>query len=45
MVTPQQKLAASLEVLEEVQGSGLLAIRVADLSRVHRERLLANGFL
>ena len=45
MATPPQKLAASLEALKELQGSGAVAIRAADLSRVHRERLLANGFL
>ena len=45
MATPPQKLAAPLEALKELQDSGAVAIRAADLSRVHRERLLANGFL
>lgn len=45
MPTPQEKLAESLEVLHERQGRGVAAIRSADLSRTHRERLLASGFL
>ncbi|MBS1822397.1 MAG: Fic family protein [Acidobacteria bacterium] len=46
MATPSEKLAQSLEVLGSLQlpvrGA---AIRVKDISRTHRERLLANGFL
>jgi len=45
MATPQEKLAASLEVLKVLQDKGVVAIRAADLSRTHRERLLKNGFL
>lgn len=45
MATPSEKLAQSLEVLHELQARGTVAIRAADLSRVHRERLLKNGFL
>jgi Fic/DOC family len=46
MATPPEKLAQSLEVLEKLQtSSGAAAIRAGDLSRTHRERLLANGFL
>ena len=45
MATPQEKLAESLEALHALQGRGVVAIRSADLSRTHRERLLANGFL
>ena len=30
---------------EELQDRGVVAIRAADLSRAHRERLLKNGFL
>ena len=45
MATPSEKLAQSLEVLKELQDQGKVAIRSADLSRVHRERLLKNGFL
>jgi hypothetical protein len=46
MPTPSERLAQSLEVLGEIQQSeGKAAIRAKDLSRTHRERLLANGFL
>jgi hypothetical protein len=46
MATPPEKLAQSLEILEKLQGSnGAAAIRARDLSRTHRERLLASGFL
>lgn len=46
MPAPPEKLAQSLEVLRKLQQShGAGAIRARDLSRTHRERLLANGFL
>ena len=45
MATPQEKLAESLEALHELQGRRIVAIRSRDLSRTHRERLLASGFL
>lgn len=45
MATPQEKLAAALEALKVLQDDGAVAIRSADLSRLHRERLLKNGFL
>lgn len=45
MPTPSEKLAQSLEVLQQLQQHGQVAIRSADLSRIHRERLSANGFL
>jgi hypothetical protein len=45
MARPQGKLADSLEALKELQVRGLVAIRSADLTRIHRERLLRNGFL
>ena len=46
MATPPEKLAQSLEILEILQGSnGAAAILSRDLSRTHRERLLASGFL
>jgi hypothetical protein len=46
MATPSEKLAQSLEALGKLQTSGgAAAIRARDLSRTHRERLLANGFL
>lgn len=45
MATPQGKLADSLEALKELQDRGLVAIRSADLTRTHRERLVRNAFL
>ncbi len=46
MATPPEKLAQSLEILKKLQtSSGAAAIRAGDLSRTHRERLLANGLL
>ncbi len=45
MATPSEKLAQSLEVLSELQKRGIVAIRSSNLTRTHRERLLANGFL
>jgi Fic/DOC family protein len=45
MALPSEKLAESLEALEKLQRQGLVAIRPGDLGRVHRERLVKNGFL
>jgi len=46
MATPSEKLAQSLEALAKLQrADGGVAIRARDLSRTHRERLLAQGFL
>src|SRR5258708_21953892 len=46
MARPPEKLAQSLEILRNLQSAeGAGAIRARDLSRTHRERLLANGFL
>ncbi|NRA87640.1 MAG: cell filamentation protein Fic, partial [Rhizobiales bacterium] len=45
MATPSEKLATSLEVFKKLQDSSVLAIRSSDLTRVHRERLLKNGFI
>lgn len=45
MATPAKKLAESLDVLKSIQDTGRVAIRSADLSRTHRERLLKNGFI
>lgn len=46
MPTPAEKLAQSLEVLGHLQQvEDKAAIRAKDLSRTHRERLSANGFL
>jgi hypothetical protein len=44
-MSPQPKLADSLEALHDLQRQGVVAIRSRDISRTHRERLLANGFL
>ena len=45
MATPNEKLADSLRVLKEIHEKGKVAIKSVELSRVHRERLLKNGFL
>lgn len=45
MATPADRLAESLDVLRALQDQGRHAIRTSDLTRTHRERLLANGFI
>jgi len=45
MAAPNEKLAASLDALKALQQGGRRVFRSDDLSRVHRERLVANGFL
>ena len=45
MATLQAKLAESLEVLNALRQQSLVAIRSSALKRVHRERLLKNGYL
>lgn len=45
MAKPSEKLAESLEILHQLQEKGMVAIRSADLTRTHRERLCKNGFL
>ena len=45
MAAPNEKLAESLDVLKELQTGGRRVFRSDDLSRVHRERLVENGFL
>ncbi|MFH0727758.1 MAG: Fic family protein [Pseudomonadota bacterium] len=45
MATPSEKLAEALEILRGLQKTGTIAIRSADLSRTHRERLVKSGFL
>ena len=45
MATPNKKLAESLDVLRALQKGGGHVFRSDELSRVHRERLVANGFL
>lgn len=45
MATPGEKSAESLEKLKELQDSDVVAIKASDLTRVHRERLINNGFI
>src|SRR2546426_266136 len=45
MATPNEKLAESLDGLKALQAGGRRVFRSDDLSRVHRERLVENGFL
>ena len=45
MASPNEKLAESLEVLKALQHGNRRVFRSDDLSRVHRERLVENGFL
>lgn len=45
MPPPNEKLAESLVVLQDLQKGGRSVFRSHDLSRTHRERLLQNGFL
>jgi hypothetical protein len=45
MPTPHEKLAESLTALRALQRRGRRVIQSRELSRVHRERLLANGFV
>lgn len=42
---PHQKLADSLKLLQELQKNGRRVFQSSQLSRVHRERLIKNGFL
>src|SRR6267154_1094889 len=45
MPSPNEKLAESLDALEAFQRGNRRVFRSDDLSRVHRERLVENGFL
>ncbi len=45
MATPSEKLAASLAQLQKLQGRRRQVFRSSELTRVHRERLVRNGFL
>ena len=46
MASPSEKLAQSLEILHGLQNAnGAAPIRAKDMTRTHRERLLAKGFL
>lgn len=45
MALPHEKLAESLTVLRKLQAGGRRIFKSSEFSRVHRERLLKNGFL
>ena len=45
VTSPNEKLAESLDVLKALQEGSRRVFRSDDLSRVHRERLVENGFL
>ena len=45
MVTPNEKLASSLAQLEKLQKRGRRVFRSGEMTRLHRERLVKNGFL
>src|SRR5207249_8660049 len=45
MAAPNEKLAKSLNVLKVLQEGGRRVFRSDELSRLHRERLVENGFL
>ena len=45
MPTPADKLAQSLAALKTLQDAGIVAIKTGHLTRVHRERLLKQGFI
>ncbi|HXB69662.1 MAG TPA: Fic family protein [Candidatus Acidoferrales bacterium] len=45
MATPNQKLAASLKALRRLQKGGRRVFQTRELNRIHRQRLLQNGFL
>jgi hypothetical protein len=45
MAQPNEKLAASLAALHDLQKQGQHVFRAGELSRVHRDRLVKSGFL
>src|SRR3990172_4091050 len=45
MPSPHEKLADSLAALQALQEAGHRVVHSRELSRTHRERLVANGFL
>jgi len=45
LATPNERLAASLAALRKLQKGARRVFQSQELSRVHRERLLQNGFL
>ena len=45
MATARERLATSLELLERLQRDGRRVFHTGELTRVHRDRLIANGYL
>src|ERR1035438_3646954 len=45
MAPPTDRLAASLSVLKQLQEGGGRGFKSREISRIHRDRLLKNGFL
>lgn len=45
MAQPNEKLAASLAALHDLQKQGQHVFRAGELSRIHRDRLVKSGFL
>lgn len=45
MATPNEKLAASLKKLQELQKDGRRVFRSDELTKTHKDRLLAQGFI
>jgi hypothetical protein len=45
MATPGEKLASSLAVLQQLQTRKIVGIKSTDISRIHKVRLLENGFI
>ena len=45
MATARERLATSLESLERLQRDGRRVFHTTELTRTHRERLVANGYL
>jgi len=45
MARSSKKLTELLKLLHQLQKQGVTAIQASDLTRVHKERLIKNGFL
>ena len=45
MATPNEKLAESLSALKQLQDAGQRIFKSSAITRVHRERLMQQGFL
>ena len=44
MSTPHEKLADALDALQTLQEDGRHVFKSSEFTRIHRERLLRNGF-